>query len=713
MTDKGLQEELGLAYTLKIGKSPQRIREFLKEEQGLPSNGITALAMDNQGRVYIGTNGGLCLHDKGKLSPVILEGAVSMLFAQEDGVWAGAGKTLFLFQNGSCAASQELDSALVSMDTDDAGTLWLASKHMLYRFDGEVFAAYSPLNQGTVVDMAATETGGIYAALETHMQGLRLDGKRPRWAEITPFSSRIPSWKVTALASDGGAHLFVGTDGGLCLYDCNSEWLTYETVQSFPAAPVTKILLGKNGTLYVGTSIGLYVFDGVKKSFLCAERWIPAEEVTALAASDDGKELWVGTNNGVSRITYKQMSLAEKAAYYQENIERYNVREGYVMHRDLAQKGDITSGSVQISDNDGIWTATFLASQALRYGATKSADALTLARRSKNALLRLMSVTGVAGCVSRAYRRPGEPGFGDGDPEWTLVTDENGPLEWKCEASSDEVTGHFFGLMHYYDLCADDAEKAEIRTALCTMIDCIIKNDYTLFDADGGPTTWGHWKPEKLNGCDKWFWEKNTNSLEMLSYLKACFYMSGDENYEREYHKLVHKHHFAMNCVQYKIEDNNVTHNDDMLTLLAMSVLLRYEQNPKLRRLYLLGFSHHWQTQRVERCPYWNALYGALTGELCDIENAVRSLEEIPLDLVNWPVKNSRRPDLVWDSGQELFGGGPQLVAPLPYDEKSLRNYDHNIFMPDGDDGMQLFDPSNIFLVPYWMARYYQLIEEE
>jgi hypothetical protein len=689
------------------------MREFLKTEQGLPSNGVTALAVDAAGRAYVGTGKGLCVYENGTFSPVILEGAVSMLFAHEDGVWVGTGTTLSLFSGCECVSSQEIGSLPVSMDTDDTQTLWLASSDHLYRYDGKDFRAYSPLRQSPVVAMAATESGGIYTALETHMQGLRLDGKRPRWAEITPFSSRIPSFKVTALASDGDAHLWVGTDGGLCLYDCNSEWLTYETIKVFPAAPVTKILLGENGAVYVGTTIGLYVFDGVKRSFLGCERWLPAQEVTALAASKDGGELWVGTQNGVSRITYQLMSLGEKAAFYQETLEKYNVREGYVMHRDLTEKGRVDSGSVQISDNDGIWTATYLAAQCFRYGATKSEEALALARRSKNALLKLMTVTGVAGCVARAYRRPGEAGFGDGDPEWTLVADENGPLEWKGEASSDEVTGHFFGLTNYYDICADEAEKEEISTALCTMIDCIVQNDYTLFDADGGPTTWGHWKPEKLNGCDKWFWEKNTNSLEMLAFLKACYFMSGNEKYEHEYSKLVRRHHFAMNCVQYKIEDNNVTHNDDMLTLLVMSVLLRYEQNPKLRRLYLLGLSHHWQTQRVERCPYWNVLYGALTGELCDIENAVKSLEEIPLDLVNWPVKNSHRPDIVWDSGQELFGGAPQLVAPLPYDEKSLRNYDHNIFMPDGDDGMQLFDPSNIYLVPYWMARYYKLIEEE
>jgi hypothetical protein len=700
-----------LAYSLKIGKSPQRTRAFFRAEEGLPSESVTALAIDAKGKAYIGTAAGLCYYDGKKLATVMADTAVSMLHADDDGgVWAGAEKELFLFKAGKAVFSQELDAKAVAIDTDYAGTTWLATTESVYRLIDGAFVRHKEIDFGGATAMAAVGEGFVFTAVKNYMQALH--GKRPHWSGFNPESSAMPTWKVNALAADSYNHIWVGTDKGLCVYDSKNDWQTYNTVKAFPDVEVTKLLLGKNGALYVGTKIGLYLFDGVKKSFLGAERWIPGDEVTALAASADGAEFWVGTPKGASRITLQMMSLGEKAAYYEKNIEKYNVREGYVMHRELAEKGAAESGQVHVSDNDGLWTATFLAAQSLRYGATKSEEALALARRSKDALLKLMDVTGVKGFVARSYRRPSEHGFGNGDPEWHLVEDETGPLEWKCETSSDETSGHFFGLSLFFDLCADETEKKEVSDALCTMIDYIIANDYTLCDVDGKPTTWAHWSPKELNADDKWFWERGTNSLEMLSYLKTCYHMSGDENYQKEYEKLVREHHYAMNCLQYKIEDNHVNHIDDHLTMIVMPQLLAYEKDPDLRRMYLLGLSHHWQNQRIERCPYWNVLYAAMTGDMGDIENAVRSLEELPLDLTTWAVTNSKRPDIEWSEGQEFFGGGPQLVAPLPFDEKPYGNYDGNTFRPDGGNGMRYYDASNMYLVPYWAARYYGLIEE-
>jgi hypothetical protein len=701
-----------LAYCLKIKKSPQKVREFFKVEQGLPENPITALATDTKGKTYIGTGSGLCFFDGKKISPLIVAGGVTMLFAMPDGgVWAGVDKALYLLKEGKVVFEQPLESEAVGIDTDIAGSTWLVARFDVYRLNGGSFAYYAKRKHGPVIAMAATGDGSVFAATPAFLQ--KLSGKRPRWGEITPLNSRIPTWRVNALAADDYHHVWVGTSKGLCVYDGRSEWRTFEKVEALPATEVTKICLGKNGTVYVGTKIGLYVFCGASSSFLGFERWIPAEEVTAISVSADGGELWVGTPGGLSRITVRLMSLSEKAACYEEGIEKYNVREGYVTHRQLSEKGNPESGAVNVSDNDGLWTATFLASQAFRYAVTKDKAALARARRSKDAIIKLMSITGVEGFAARSYRRPWEKDFGDGDPEWYPAEDDQGPLEWKCETSSDETSGHFYGLSLYYDLCADKKEREEVRNALCTMLDYIIQHGYVFYDVDGKPTTWAHWAPEELNGDDKWFWEKGTNSLEMLSYLKTCYYMSGDEKYQNEYLRLIREHHYALNCLQYKIEDAHVNHIDDHLTMISMPALLRYETDPALRQMFLMGFKHHWQTQRVERSPYWNVLFGGLTGEPCDIENAVKSLEEIPLDMIAWQVVNSRRPDLRWDEGQEKFGGKRQLRAPLPFDEKSLMGYNNNTFYPDGDNGKRYHDPSQIFLAPYWAARYFGLIEEE
>lgn len=700
-----------MSYCLKIGKSPQKKKELFSVSEGLPSNNITALATDSKGKTYIGTDCGLVLFDGKNLAKLDVAENISMLYADDKGgVWAGAGNSLHYLKVGKISYTQEFDSEAIGIDTDDVGKLWLVTRTGVYFLEGKSFVFYQRTDSQNVTAMAVIGDGCVYTGSEYYLLALR--GKRPHWFGVNPDSSRMPAWNVTALAADNYNHLWVGTDEGLCVYDGRNEWRTYDNTEALPKTAITKLLLGKNGTVYIGTKIGLYILDGVRKSFIGAERWIPHEEVTAISASADGKEFWVGTSEGASRITIEMMTLGEKADHFQKNVEKYNVREGYVMHRELSEKGKPDSGEVYVSDNDGLWTSTYLAAQSFRYGATKNPEALELARRSVKALFKLMDITGVKGFMARSYRRPGEHRYGDGDPEWHRVEDEHGPLEWKCETSSDETSGYFYGLSLFYDICADEKEKEEVKNFLCTLLDYIIENNYTLHDVDGKPTTWAVWTPDILNHDDKWFWEKGTNSLEMLSYLKTCYHVSGDEKYQEEYLKLVRDHHFALNCIQYKIDDKHVTHIDDHLTFIVMPALLRYEKDPSLRQIYLMGLHHHWESQRIERCPYWNVFYGAMTGEYCDLENAVKSLEEIPLDLTTLPVTNSKRPDIVWSEGQDFYGGGPQLVAPLPYDEKIHTNYDGNPFRPDGGNGLRYWDATNIFLVPYWAARYFGMIED-
>jgi hypothetical protein len=62
------------------------------------------------------------------------------------------------------------------------------------------------------------------------------------------------------------------------------------------------------------------------------------------------------------------------------------------------------------------------------------------------------------------------------------------------DTSSDEIVGHMFVLPIVHDLLAKtDEERAMARDLMCSNMDYIIDNGFTLVDADGKVTTWGHW----------------------------------------------------------------------------------------------------------------------------------------------------------------------------------------------------------------------------
>ena len=196
---------------------------------------------------------------------------------------------------------------------------------------------------------------------------------------------------------------------------------------------------------------------------------------------------------------------------------------------------------------------------------------------------------------------------------------------------------------------------------------------------------------------------------------------------------LISKHHYAMNCMQYKYEDAHVAHIDDQLDFINIYPLIVYTDSDAEKEIFKMGLTHHWEYERPERSPLFNIVYGALTNNSCDIEFAAKSLSEMTLDLIRWPVYNSYRKDLVWDTEQEEVGVPPQLKYALEYSARVLSHYDGNQLVCDsgaerfvdinsktvnrtstlpgtaGANGMRAQMPY-IYLLPYWMGRYYGLL---
>jgi hypothetical protein len=371
----------------------------------------------------------------------------------------------------------------------------------------------------------------------------------------------------------------------------------------------------------------------------------------------------------------------------------------------------VLDGAVQeISDNDGLWTSLYIASQSFRYAATQSAEAKSNAWRSMQALLRLESITGIPGFPARAICHEGEPQFESrsirAQSEWHESSAEKG-WYWKGETSSDELDGHYFGWYVFHELAAGEEEKRSVRATCKRVTDHILDHGYYLIDKDGKRTTWGVWAPERLNDDPMWWQERGLNSLEILSHLKVAMHIVGDARYEQAYRDLIQQHHYALNALKTKIP-GGVSH-DDQLAFLAYYPLLQLERDPGLRAIYTASLRRTWDLERIESNPLWNFIYGASTGDPCDVEAAVESLREIPLDFILWRSRNSHRADLAYDPVLECQGT-KQLLKPLPWNERLIRNWDHNPYEPDGGSDLGEGDQT-VWLLPYWMGRFHRLIE--
>ena len=150
-------------------------------------------------------------------------------------------------------------------------------------------------------------------------------------------------------------------------------------------------------------------------------------------------------------------------------------------------------------------------------------------------------------------------------------------------------------------------------------------------------------------------------------------------------------------------------HSDDELAFLSYYPLLKYEDEPALRSIYLESLERAWKVERPERNPLWNLIYGVLTQKPCDIAETVRTLREIPLDLISWDVKNSHRTDVELDFLSGRFGE-LQSVEVLPYDELPALKWNANPYRLDGGGGGYSEEDGVHYMLPYWMARHYGYI---
>jgi hypothetical protein len=665
---------------------------------GRHPNDIRALAQTPDGIVWIGTADGLFAFNDGafKSDADIPCRDIKRLIVDNGALLACTGLTL-----STKSASGTWHSDIE--ETWDAGAvidvLPGSPPHVILTEDGP----------GTVIEGAFSAEGHFYPAdanalCFTRHEGVTWVGGDRGLRIIPPNSASIDlltdhQVRDIAFTQDGDA--IVATSSILYRVSPSSyEILALETpVTDFHAVVVTE------GWFWSGSSQGLCGWDGNRWHYLAGPRWLPSDDVRALLPIENA--IYVGTGNGFAEIRLDPTTLERKAADFDARIRDRHLRlKGYVTSSRLDVPGDLSTSRPVPSDNDGLWTALYLAAHSYRFAVTEEPQARHFADQAFDAIAWLEGVTTVDGFPTKAIISPDED-TGSDPVSWYPSTD--GQWLWKGDCSSDEIDGHMYGYSIYYDLAATDEKRAEIRDLVDRIMGHILDNGYLLIGADGKRTRWGVWAPEYLNG--PWRAQRGLNSLEILSALRSAEHITGNSRYADAYKDLVENHGYAENARRTKITTpGHVNHSDDELAFISYYPLLKYETDTGLRDIYLNSLTHAWEIERSERNPWWNFIYSALVGTPTDIDESARTLREIPSDLLNWPVRNSHRRDVVIDAHRGRKGE-VQATHVLPYDELPMSKWNGNPYGLDASTIGNSEDDGTYYVLPYWMGRYYGYIE--
>lgn len=676
-------------------------RTFYSTADGLPSNDVRLVRL-RDGRLFAATAAGVALFANGRFSPT------PDLPAAGPGAGDGAGWPV------------PIESVRQTAEAPDGRAALAAAEGLFFRGTGGAWQALHPSN-------------GARSWAPRDVRGVAFDARGRLW--------------------------FASPQGAGCLD--GSDWRLFTSADGLPYDDFTTMAAGEAGVVWLGTRRGAIRFDGRHWEYRQGPRWLPHDEVRSIAVEPDGTA-WFATAQGVGRIERRPMTLAQKAAFFEDEIEKRHLRTrfGFVLGVTLERPGDTSRWTQRDSDNDGLWTAMYGAAQCFAWAATHSTDARLRAGRAFEALRFLGRVTqggehgAPPGFVARTvlpaegpdpnatgYTRERDEERRKRDRLWKVIVPRwpksaDGRWYWKSDTSSDELDGHFFFYALFHDLvAAGEQERRAVREHVGAIADHLLRHRFRFVDHDGRPTRWGVFDPESLNHDPDWREERGLNSLSILSYLKVAEHLTGEARYGLAYRRLVRDHAYATNTLIPKSGTGLGSGNqsDDEMAFMNFYGLLRYEKDPALRQTYALALFERWTLERPELNPFFNFVFAAsASGAVFNdafgrrdlsppgewLFESLDTLRRYPLDRVDWRLTNSHRKDIVplpeYARESGTTGKGYRNSGKvLPIDERFVEHWNHDPWQLDqGGEGLRLADGTS-FLLPYYMGLYHRFIEPD
>lgn len=304
---------------------------YTTDNSGLPTNFINAVDFDEDGVLWAGTTEGLCRFDGSTWTtyPVEVDGVdvtqnVWKVKAAPDGtVWAIEFEMynfhLLQFDGESWTyhdnvdAERKLDNVR-DIDIDADGVVWVGSVEGLNRYDGSwtrydhpFIISVDAASDGTLWVGTIPEVNGVWHAGDTMDISYFKDGT---WSTVD-LNGRfdVPVYGVAKLvAEDDGSILFSvhhETNLAMSLYSLRDDALTHYTVDAPFSSDYKDIFVGRDGTVWLGTSMGLSRFDG--------ESWDTTlfdHTINNIVEAPDGSVWFIG-ENGINSLTGGQWSVVD------------------------------------------------------------------------------------------------------------------------------------------------------------------------------------------------------------------------------------------------------------------------------------------------------------------------------------------------------------------------------------------------------------------
>ena len=291
----------------RIAGEPEKFtvyRHNPRNPNSLSHNQVMSIFVDRADMIWIGTRNGLNRFD---------------------------GETFTRYLPNSDDPNSLSNGVVDAIVEDSRGNLWMSTNHGLNRFDGETFTRYLPnpddpdsLAGPWLTDLILDQSGKLWIGME----GFGLDCFDPESGVFTHFLPEDqyspPGHCPFKLAADRVGGVWVGAEGVFSHLDPDTEtfrpYLPNPEVPGSPENIITAIQHAKDGTVWVGSHVGLYGFDPITATFThhyTEKDGLAANDIVSILEADNGI-LWIGTrSSGISRFDPQA-----------ETFQNYDARDG-------------------------------------------------------------------------------------------------------------------------------------------------------------------------------------------------------------------------------------------------------------------------------------------------------------------------------------------------------------------------------------------------
>ncbi|MBI2421649.1 MAG: hypothetical protein HYV27_02385 [Candidatus Hydrogenedentes bacterium] len=625
-------------------------------------------------------------------------GPVHELRVLDGALWAITPNGLWRFADGAWSnAAKQPVSGLCFFN----GTIVVASGPSLYALEGGGLVPIAEGKGGDLLGITAY-SGTVYVHDGKRIGLLERDAlvfeDLYDWGKIEPGSS-IRS--IQGL----GSRLYLSTGEGLNVLR-GMSWYPIKGEDGLCYEDTTCVAPGFDHDLWIGTTQGAIRNVKDEYQFFGHARWLPNGKVNAIACGSNAA--CIATDGGLGIVTYEPYTLAKKAAYYERWLREWGQKRLGFIHSLNLIDGEWVR---EVSDNDVGYSSHYFSAKCFEFAVTGNPAARAEAVDMMKSMKWSEEITAIDGFPARSIYAVGEPtlkamhGSGGLPAEWH--PDASGLWEWKGDTSSDETDAHAYATSIFLSLVANDEERVWATDHLRRVMGHIVDNGFLLRDVDGKPTRWARWDPEYLQ-TPYGYYARGLNGMEAFNYMTTALHFTGDAKFQAGREQLLGWNYLG-DILRQKLTfpSGGYTHFDDRLAFYSYFPLVQFETDPDLKSLWLRSLERSWEVKRIEALPWFNFIYGALTGNDCEADRAVAHLREWPLDLRKISYTNSHRDDLITPPGYRAYA---ERTKPFSPREIEPGRWDADFMRIDGSGGGNVVADSGGWLDAYWMGRYYGFI---